>query len=224
MSTRIESEKNKYNKIYTDLIFASDDLKQMLDSQELNKRSFLSKVETLKDYMNFLDKLEKDTQQKKGLFAKLFNKNEDVDSKVNNYLTRDKIINLDKLSNCSLCKCRNCISKCPMNQCYNCREKEYVLNCNKIDSALTNTNEIVTLYNGNNEIVFDVKGYLIEKDEEGNYIRYVYLIDKNDYDNQHILRYSKFKGEESYDSVITDNTQYELVRINNKFIEMGLRV
>ena len=36
MSTRIEEEKNKYNKVYTDLVFASDDLKQMLDEDELN--------------------------------------------------------------------------------------------------------------------------------------------------------------------------------------------
>ena len=34
----------------------------------------------------------------------------------------------------------------------------------------------------------------------------------------------QFKGEESYDSVITDGTQDELIRINDKFIEMGLRV
>ena len=40
MSTRIEEEKNKYNKVYTDLVFASDDLKQMLDEDELNKRIF----------------------------------------------------------------------------------------------------------------------------------------------------------------------------------------
>ena len=53
MSTRIEEEKNKYNKVYTDLVFASDDLKQMLDEDELNKRSFITKVETLKDYMSF---------------------------------------------------------------------------------------------------------------------------------------------------------------------------
>ena len=39
MSTRIEEEKNKYNKVYTDLVFASDDLKQMLDEDELNKRN-----------------------------------------------------------------------------------------------------------------------------------------------------------------------------------------
>ena len=53
------------------------------------------------------------------------------------------------------------------------------------------------------------------KDDNGNFSRYVYLIDSKDYDNQHILKYSKFKGEESYDSVITDGTQDELIRINN---------
>ena len=56
---KITIEKNKYSKIYTDLIFATDDLKQMLSDDELNKRSFIRKVDTLKDYMNFLEELEK---------------------------------------------------------------------------------------------------------------------------------------------------------------------
>lgn len=224
MITRVEEEKNKYNKVYTDLLFAYDDLKQILDEDELNKRSFISKVDTLKDYMNFLDKLERDSKEKKGFFAKLFNKELDVDSRIDNYLSKDKIINLNKLNKCSLCKCINCVNRCPMNQCFNCRENEYVINCNKVDSLLTNCDETVTLYNGDKEIIFNVKAYLIEKDSYGNYSRYIYLIDSKDYDNQHILKYSKFKGEERYDSVITDNTQDELIRINNKFIEMGLRV
>ena len=224
MNTRIKEEKDKYNKVYTDLVFASDDLKQMLDEDELKKRSFLAKVDTLKDYMNFLDKLEKDSKVKRGLFSKLLSQCIDIDSKIDNYLSQDSVIDLNKLNKCSKCKCKDCVSKCSMNQCFNCREDEYVLSCNKEDSVLTNCSETVTLYNGNEKIIFNVKAYLIEKDKEGNYSRYIYLIDSKNYDNQHILKYSKFKGEERYDSVINDNTQHELIRINNKFIEMGLRV
>ena len=224
MSTIIEDEKNKYNKIYTDLVFACDDLKHILDTEELKKRTFLYKVESLKDYMNYLDKLERENKEKKSIFSKLFNKDYNIESKINNYLTVDKRKDIEKLNKCEKCKCKNCISKCTMTQCYNCREGESVVNCNKENLLLTNCDEKVTLYNGDKEIIFNVKGYLIEKDCNGNFIRYIYLIDSKDYDNQHILKYSKFKGEERYDSVITDNTQDELVRINNKFIEMGLRV
>ena len=224
MSTIIEDEKNKYNKIYTDLVFACDDLKHILDTEELKKRTFLYKVESLKDYMNYLDKLDRETKEKKNIFSKLFNKDYNIESKINNYLTVDKRKDIEKLNKCEKCKCKNCISKCTMTQCYNCREGESVVNCNKENLLLTNCDEKVTLYNGDKEIIFNVKGYLIEKDCNGNFIRYIYLIDSKDYDNQHILKYSKFKGEERYDSVITDNTQDELVRINNKFIEMGLRV
>ena len=74
----------------------------MLDEDELNKRSFITKVETLKDYMSFLDKLEEVVKQKKDLFAKLLNKDMDVNSKIDNYLSKDKIINLGKLDKCSL--------------------------------------------------------------------------------------------------------------------------
>ena len=41
MEDIILNEKNKYNKIYTDLMFCVDDLRKMLNSEELNKRSFI---------------------------------------------------------------------------------------------------------------------------------------------------------------------------------------
>ena len=201
MEDTIVNEKNKYNKAYTELMFCVDDLRKMLDTEELEKRSFISKVDTLKDYIEFLDNLEKESKKDKGLFKKLF-----------------------KIDKCSKCACRNCVSICNMNHCFNCREKEYIVKCDKDTTLLTKTTDTVELYQGDEKFVFNVAGYLVEKDDNGNFSRYVYLIDSKDYDNQHILKYSKFKGEESYDSVITDGTQDELIRINDKFIEMGLRV
>ena len=73
-------------------------------------------------------------------------------------------------------------------------EKEYVIKCDKDTSLLTNTTDTVELYQGDEKFIFNVVGYLVEKDSEGNFTRYVYLIDSKDYDNQHILKYSKFKG------------------------------
>ena len=55
MEDTIVNEKNKYNKAYTELMFCVDDLRKMLDTEELEKRSFISKVDTLKDYIEFLD-------------------------------------------------------------------------------------------------------------------------------------------------------------------------
>lgn len=224
MDERVCYEKDKYNKIYTDLVFASDDLRQILDDKEINKRSFITKVDTLKDYMNFLDEIEKESKENSGFFKKLFKSSKNINDQINNYLTQEKRINLEKLEKCSKCKCRNCVSICPMNHCFNCMDKEYVNNCNKKNSLFTNIKDTLTLYQGDEKIIFNVVGYLVEKDEEGNYNRYIYLIDSKNQDNQHILKYSKFKGEHYYDSLIVDNTQDELIRINNKFIEMGLRV
>ena len=221
---RIAAEKNKYNKMYTDLVFACDDLKQMLSSEELNKRTFMEKVDTLKDYMEFLDKLDREENTKKGLFSKLLKKPEDSSFKINSYLTREIRNDLEKLEKCNSCKCKNCVSQCPMNHCYNCREKEYVADCDKKEWLLTKSTDTVTLYNGDEEIIFNVAGYLVEKDNNGNFYRYVYLVDSKDNDNQHILKYYKFKGEEHYDSVIEDDSKDNLVRLENKFIEMGLRV
>ena len=72
MEDTIVNEKNKYNKAYTELMFCVDDLRKMLDTEELEKRSFISKVDTLKDYIEFLDNLEKESKKDKGLFKKLF--------------------------------------------------------------------------------------------------------------------------------------------------------
>lgn len=224
MDERILEEKNKYNKAYTELMFCVDDLRKILDSEELNKRSFINKVDTLKDYIEFLDNLEKESKKDKGLFKKLFKVENDPNQKIDKYLTLDKRRDLDKVDKCSKCSCRNCASICNMKHCFNCREKEYVIKCDKDTSLLTNTTDTVELYQGDEKFIFNVVGYLVEKDSEGNFTRYVYLIDSKDYDNQHILKYSKFKGKEYYDSVITNDTQDELVRINDKFIEMGLRV
>lgn len=224
MEEIILNEKSKYNKIYTELMFCVDDLRKMLESEELNKRSFINKVEVLKDYMEFLEDIEKDSKKDKGLFKKLFKVDEKPEQKINQYLTIDKRRDLEKLERCSKCECRNCVSVCNMNHCFNCREKEYVSKCDKNTALLTKTTDTVELYQDDEKFIFNVAGYLVERDSEGNFSRYVYLIDSKDYDNQHILKYSKFKGEESYDSVITGDTQDELIRINDKFIEMGLRV
>lgn len=220
----ILNEKNKYNKTYTELMFSADDLRQMLDSEELEKRSFIEKLDILKDYMEFLDNLERESKKDKGFFKKLFNNSKSPEEEIRNYLTKDKLTSINKLEKCKSCECRNCVNVCPMNSCYNCREKEYVSSCNKENTMMTKSEDKVTLYQDDKEFIFNVAAYLVEKDDEGNYSRYVYLIDSKDYDNQHLLKYSKFKGEEYYESVIVDDTQDELVRLNDKFIEMGLRI
>ena len=66
MEDIILNEKNKYNKVYTELMFCVDDLRKMLDTEELEKRSFISKVDTLKDYIEFLDNLEKESKPGNG--------------------------------------------------------------------------------------------------------------------------------------------------------------
>lgn len=223
MSTEIiQNEKNKYKNIYSNIMFSYDDLRQILDEKELNKRTFIRKVEVLKEYMDFLDSLELESKKEKGFFKKLFLKDEDPELKINRYLTTDKKMEIDKLDKCSKCKCINCISKCMIDSCLNCREQEYVYGCDKESDAFTKTKETVTLYSGEEKIIFNVAGYLIEENNDL-ISRYIYLIDSNNYNNQHLLKYSKYKGEESYDSIISEN-QDELIRLNDKFIELGLSV
>ena len=97
MEDTIVNEKNKYNKAYTELMFCVDDLRKMLDTEELEKRSFISKVDTLKDYIEFLDNLEKESKKDKGLFKKLFKIENDSNQKISKYLTLDKLRDLEKI-------------------------------------------------------------------------------------------------------------------------------
>lgn len=225
MNEKIVSEKKKYDKIYTDLVFSVNDLKQILSEKEVNKRVFIRKVEDLSNYMAFLNDLEKeDSQGEKGLFSKMFKKKKDVDTEIQAYLTRDIRESINKLDKCDKCKCINCVSECPFNRCINCRELEYTYECDKEKFSFTKSSDTVSLYNGDEEFKFDVKGYLIEKHEDGSLSRYVYLVDTKDSDNQQLVQYFKFKGEESYDSVIDGDDTSNLDRLYNKFIEMGLNV
>ncbi len=95
----------------------------MLDTEEIEKRSFISKVDTLKDYIEFLDNLEKESKKDKGLFKKLFKIENDSNQKISKYLTPDKRRDLEKIDKCSKCACRNSVSICNMNNCFKCREK-----------------------------------------------------------------------------------------------------
>ena len=63
MNEKILQEKKKYDKLYTDLVFSVNDLKQILSDKELNKRVFIRKVDDLSEYMSFLNKLEKEDEQ-----------------------------------------------------------------------------------------------------------------------------------------------------------------
>ncbi|WP_250675901.1 hypothetical protein LZ906_010490 [Paraclostridium ghonii] len=225
MEERILSEKKKYDKMYTDLVFAVNDLKQILTNEELNKRVFIRKVDDLSDYIAFLNELEKqDNNGDKAIFAKIFKKKVDIETEIQSYLTRDKRQSINKLDRCKMCKCINCVSECPFNRCINCRELEYTYECDKEKFVFTKSTDIVTLYSGDEDFKFDVRGYLIEKQEDESLSRYVYLVDSKDKDNQQLLEYFKFKGEESYDSVINGDDTYNLDRLYNKFIEMGLNV
>lgn len=224
MDERILNEKKKYDKMYTDLVFAANDLKQMLSSEELRKRVFIRKLDDLSGYIAFLNDLEKeDKKEDKNIFSKLFKKKNDIEDEIQSYLTRDKRESINKLDKCKMCKCINCVSECNFNRCINCRELEYTYDCDKEKFVFTKSTDTVTLYNGDEEFKFDVKGYLIEIQDQS-LSRYVYLVDSKDKDNQQLLEYFKFKGEESYDSVIDGEDTSNLDRLYNKFIEMGLNV
>lgn len=224
MSSIILDEKKKYEKIYTDLMFATNDLKQILDEEEIRKRVFIKKVDELSNYMAFLEDLEmKNKNEGKNIFLRIFKNQNQIDEKIKSYLTKDKKDSIKKLEKCKKCKCINCIEKCKFKRCVNCKELEYTYECDKEKFVFTKSSDIVTLYSRDEKFEFEVKGYLIELND--NLLRrYVYLVDIKNNDNQQLLEYLKFKGEENYESVIIGDNTENLDRLYDKFIEMGLNV
>ncbi|WP_061997180.1 hypothetical protein [Clostridium sp. ATCC 25772] len=105
MDERILNEKKKYDKMYTDLVFAANDLKQMLSDEELRKRIFIRKLDDLSGYIAFLNDLEKEEKNEdKNIFSKLFKKKNDIEDEIQSYLTRDKRESINKLDKCKMYK------------------------------------------------------------------------------------------------------------------------
>lgn len=223
---KIQSEQKKYERLYTDISFACNDLKTILDDSELKKRVFIRKADELTKYIESLKELESklkyEQSAKKGLFSKFLKSSNDVDADVNSLLTRDARQSISKLELCKNCKCINCVNTCPFNQCMNCRELEFSKECDKEQFVFTLSSDRVTLYSGDEAFNFSVKGYLLEiKDERIK--RYIYLVDEKDVDNQQLLEYYRANGEDIYESVIEEDAT-NLDRLFSKFIEMGLNV
>lgn len=230
----LNKEKEKYTKILSELVILSDKTDGIISEEEKNKRLFYIKLLVLKKYVDFLDDLtneyiikEKNFQEKNfGFLNKLlgkkdnFNYDEDAKQKITTY--KEKIMyDLTRLEKCQNCKCVSCFQTCKIEHCKRCRITEYVSDCNNQDCLSTTNEEIKELYDEEgNPLRFNLIHFLLKKNEDDSFIRYVLMIDLNDFENQQICKFIDY-GKEFYLESIDEET---LNYIYEQFIEMGVRI
>lgn len=183
-----DEERAQYSKLYVDLVMHTDEISPFLSSDEMNKRFFVRKVHHLKEYLDKLDEadlLADDT----GVFDFLKS-----DEKFKNDVLKFKgtvIDDLNKLALCHNCKCSTCVSDCKFKSCYYCAYTNQVANCDRERYYITVGHPNITLYSNDDErdVHFEVIGLLTDDFSNKHYI---YLVEKNNKNNQHILEYCKY--------------------------------
>lgn len=208
------SERDHYKDLYTDLILSIDNISELLDEDDYNSRFFIKKVHIIKDYLDKLD--DADYKADKKDFFDFLKSDEKYKTEVLNY--KSTIINdLKKLELCRKCKCLKCISSCSFKKCLNCLPSYYVHNCNEMDNCITKGLNTITLYSNDEErdVNFEPLG-LLENLKENKY--YIYLVENNNRNNQHILEYIKYlNGEVEYLPI----TKEDLDKIYDSFVKLN---
>ncbi|MGL6173169.1 MAG: hypothetical protein ACRC1P_00960 [Cellulosilyticaceae bacterium] len=183
-----DAERNQYSKIYVDLIMNIEEITPFLSSDESNKRFFVRKVHHLKEY---LDKLDDADHLANGTgifdFLKSDEKHKDDVLKFKSTIADE----LNKLTLCNTCKCASCVSDCKFKSCHYCGYTNKVANCDQQRYYVTAGHPSVTLYSNDEErdVQFDVVGLLTDDFANKHYI---YLVERNNKNNQHILEYCKY--------------------------------
>ena len=125
----LESEENDAGKLYSDIVFALEEIEDYVPKEQLNNRTYVKYLPVLKEYMDMI-KNAKIEDHSKGTFQKIFSSNSDMESKLQNFKNEnfDKFM---KLRDCVKCKCLNCPSECIMEGCNRCDKSGFIATCDK---------------------------------------------------------------------------------------------
>ena len=129
ISKIINDEKECYGKLFTDLNLDPDLVFEFLSKSEYKQRTYLTRMNILKNYIDLIENIENYNENHKILsYVKLL-------SNVGN-LKKYKKTNyevLEQLSDCSKCTCLNCTIDCPFRACLGCSTDSYIYKCDKTD-------------------------------------------------------------------------------------------
>ncbi|AZV55234.1 DUF1292 domain-containing protein [Clostridium sp. AWRP] len=123
----LKHEKDKYGKIFVAINYAIDNISPFLDKDILNRRKYVSKVSTLKKYIDLIEAAQGELNTG-GFLNKL--KSDKYISLLEDY-KNDNLESLSQLEKCSICQCLNCTSDCKFDSCLGCKSGSKIVNCDK---------------------------------------------------------------------------------------------
>lgn len=183
-----DAERKKYSQAYIDLIMNIEEIETFLPPEEVQKRFFKKKVHVIKEYLDQLDEADRLADGKSPLD---FLKSDEQYKKEALKFKATIVEDLDKLELCHKCKCSTCIKACPFKSCHYCRHSSRVVGCDQERYYVTTGMAPITLYSNDEQrdVHFEVVGLLTDDFSNKHYI---YLVERNNKENQHILEYCKY--------------------------------
>lgn len=200
----ISKDKNYYGKIYSDIAFAVDEIKDFIDRDTLRNRKYFSRQHVLEKYIELLDTA-KEESKNIGFFKNLF----DSDKYINllQGYKEDHSEELDQLSKCSKCACLKCSSPCKFDSCSGCRGGRNVALCDhnrtNVASFDNSENSILELTNnktGENDR-YHIMAIVQDAKNDKRYILIENLRDKERF----ILYYYPNISEDDYGEIVNED-------------------
>lgn len=201
----LKHEKERYGKVYVDLTYAVDNVSPFLESGELNKRKYVTKLPILKKYIDLIESAEREAH-KKGGFLSFFNDDKYIDL-LNSY-KRDNTEALNQLEHCSQCAFRNCTED-KFDGCLGCRENSRIVYCDHEKINVTFHDYWILALN--NDRTGDVDRFNVLATMQDVVKNQKYIIIRNlRTDEKFVLHYFPGISEDSYGE-ITDAEEFDYI-------------
>jgi hypothetical protein len=201
----LKNERERYGKVYIDLTYAIDNIYPFLESADLNKRKYITKLPILKRYIDLIESAEREVH-KKGGFLNFFNDDKYIDL-LNSY-KHDNAEGLNQLEHCSQCVYKNCTED-KFDGCLGCRENSRIVYCDHEKINVTfHDNWILTL---NNDKTGDIDKFNVLATLQDIIKNQKYIIIRNlRTDEKFILHYFPGISEDNYGE-ITDGDEFDFI-------------
>lgn len=202
----ISQEKEYYGKIYSDIAFAIDEIRDFLDNETLKSRKYFSRQPVLDKYIELLDSANQES--KKRGFIKGFIDGDKYINLLQSFKT-DHNEEFDQLEKCWKCECLSCTAVCKFDSCTGCKIGRRVGYCDhkRTNVALfdNSQNAVINLVNNNTgqEDRYNVLAVVQDALEDKRYILIENIHDKERF----ILYYYPKLPEDTYGE-ITDEEDF----------------
>ncbi|MFD3156224.1 DUF1292 domain-containing protein [Haloimpatiens sp. FM7330] len=193
-----EREKKVYGKLYSDIVYAVDNISDFVEKDKLKTRKYVSKLPIVKEYIELIDTANREAD-KKGILD-VFRSDEKYKRLLEDYKKRNKN-DFKQLMDCSKCMCLNCSAECGFDSCIGCVQDSRVKYCDheKVNFTVYD-NFTLNLTNNNTgeDSTYKVLGIVhnLELDK-----RYIIIENINDEDDKYILYYYPGISEDQYGEI-----------------------